>query len=72
MTTTGSRIMLAQTEGDAEELVPSEPPTKATGSFEGPAYTPARALLAHFGRWVGDDLEELLKEVYETRSKVSW
>ena len=45
---------------------------EATGSFDGPAYTPASALLAHFGRWQGDDLKELLEEVYETRSKVAW
>ncbi|MGH2532412.1 MAG: hypothetical protein ACRDJW_08905 [Thermomicrobiales bacterium] len=39
------------------------------GSFDGPAHTPASALLQHFGRWVGDDLKELTDEVYRTRSK---
>ncbi|MGH2532414.1 MAG: hypothetical protein ACRDJW_08915 [Thermomicrobiales bacterium] len=35
-----------------------------------PVGVPASALLAHFGRWQGDDLEELTAEVYRTRSKV--
>jgi hypothetical protein len=38
-------------------------------SFDGPEHTPARSLLVHFGRWVGDDVEELLDEVHRTRGK---
>jgi hypothetical protein len=49
---------------------PPESAEESTRPFEGPAHTPARDLLAHFGRWVGDDLDELLAEVYRTRSKV--
>lgn len=38
-------------------------------SFDGPEHTPARSLLVHFGRWVGDDVEELLDEVHRARGK---
>ena len=44
-------------------------PNGERASFDGPEHTPARSLLAHFGRWVGDDAEELLDEVYRTRGK---
>jgi hypothetical protein len=71
MTTVKPRVPRQTTE-DGDRPRTSDTPTKATGGFEGPAYAPAKALLAHFGNWVGDDLEELLEEVYETRSKVSW
>jgi hypothetical protein len=71
MATTKPRVTRQTTE-NLEQPLSSDTPSEATGSFEGPAYTPASALLAHFGTWVGDDLEKLLKEVYETRSKVSW
>jgi hypothetical protein len=71
MTTPKPRVS-RQTTDDVEQALPPDTPTEATGSFEGPAYAPASALLSHFGTWVGDDLEELLEEVYETRSKVSW
>jgi hypothetical protein len=36
-------------------------------------YKPAsgRSILRHAGKWVGDDLEECLEMVYETRGKVT-
>jgi hypothetical protein len=72
MATTTPKVARPRAVDEVEQAPTLESPTEATGSFDGPAYAPAQALLAHFGRWQGDDLEALLEEVYETRSKVSW
>jgi hypothetical protein len=37
----------------------SDDPPVATRAFDGPARTPARSLLVHFGRWAGEDVNEL-------------
>jgi hypothetical protein len=50
----------------------ASPPNRDGRSFDGPAHTPARSLMVHFGRWVGDDVEELLAEVHRTRGKSSF
>jgi hypothetical protein len=57
---------------DDEPDVSASPPTSRGhgASFDGPPHTPARSLLVHFGRWRGEDIEELLDEVYRTRGKV--
>ena len=39
---------------------------------EGPAPTPASALLQFAGTWVGDDLQECLELVYLTRGKAQF
>jgi hypothetical protein len=42
------------------------------GAWEGPAPTPAGALLDFAGTWVGDDLDECLSLVYRTRGKAQF
>jgi hypothetical protein len=37
-----------------------------------PPRSSARSLLKHAGRWVGNDLEKCMKEVYETRGEIEF
>ena len=46
--------------GNVDSASSANGPARATGSFDGPAHTPARALLAHFGRWAGGDVDEVV------------
>lgn len=37
-----------------------------------PLLSSARSLLKHAGKWVGDDLEKCMKEVYKARGEVEF
>jgi hypothetical protein len=47
-------------------------PLPPTESQTPPPFSSARSLLKHAGKWVGDDLEERLREVYATRSQIEF
>ena len=48
-------------------LPPEGPVTKAVDKN---GHTPANSILKYAGKWEGDDLEERLDEVYQSRSQV--
>jgi len=48
-------------------MVLPDQPANENGEDE---FSTANSLLQYAGTWVGDDLEERLQEVYETRSQV--
>lgn len=49
-------------------------PTQSPSPDNPPCFRPAsgRSLLRHAGTWSGDDLEDCLKMVYETRSPLEF
>jgi len=51
----------------ASVAVTDPPPAETPVEPVDPDFSTARALLKHAGKWVGDDWEELLAEVYATR-----
>lgn len=46
--------------------------SEANQSHEANDYSSASSLLKYAGRWTGDDLEELLNKVRETRSQAKF
>ena len=50
-------------------VVPSE---EETASVEEGGFSTARSLLKYAGTWDGDDLPELLRDVYENRSQAKF
>ncbi len=46
--------------------------TEDNSSSEDSEFSTARSLLKYAGTWVGDDLPELLRDVYENRSQTKF
>jgi hypothetical protein len=60
----GRRVRLIVLPEEAEEPYPGIPPEERPST--------ARSLLKYAGTWVGDDLQERLREVYANRSKAKF
>ena len=55
-------------------ITPNTPSNVPIGTDSSPSYQPAsgRSLLRHAGTWVGDDLEECLQSMYDSRSQTKF
>ena len=63
--------------GHAEELAGKRVrlvvlPIEENSPGQDPEFSTARSLLKYAGTWVGDDLPELLRDVYENRSQAKF
>jgi hypothetical protein len=63
--------------GHAEELAGKRVrlvvlPVEENSASQDPEFSTARSLLKYAGTWVGDDLPELLRDVYENRSQAKF
>lgn len=47
-------------------------PVEENSPSQDPEFSTARSLLKYAGTWVGDDLPELLRDVYENRSQAKF